>query len=46
MTFDTYRAAKNSLHEFTPALRAAHAIVRYYSTTHQRYRYARVYGRA
>jgi len=45
MTFESYQAAKASLREFSPTLRDAHTIVRFYSKTHQRYRYARVYGR-
>lgn len=46
MAFNTYREAKNSLREFSPAYRAAHTIVRFYSTTHACYRYTRVFGKA
>lgn len=46
MTYTTRRAAIASLREFTPAYRAAHHVVRYWSETYSAYRYARVFGRA
>ena len=43
MAWDTYRAALHSLREFSPAVRARHTIVRFWSTSHGRYRYSRVF---
>ena len=45
MAWDTYKAAKASLREFSPTLRAAHRIVRFWSTTQQRWRFCRVLGK-
>jgi hypothetical protein len=42
MIFTTRNAAVRSLREFSPALRAAHMIVRFYSQQDQAYRYTRV----
>ncbi len=44
MAFDSYRAAKASLREFSPEVRARHTIVRFWSTTFGRYRYSRVFA--
>jgi hypothetical protein len=42
MSYATKQAAINSLREFSPQLRKAHQIVRFYSEKYQAYRYARV----
>jgi hypothetical protein len=42
MAFDTHAQAIASLREFATYLRAAHKIVKFWSTTHGRYRYCRV----
>ena len=42
MVWDSYKAAKASLREFTPWLREAHTIVRFWSTTKNAWRYTRV----
>lgn len=40
--YHTYKAAKASLQEFTPWLRKAHTIVRFYSNQDGCYKYCRV----
>ena len=42
MSYKTYRAAVKSLREFTPFMRGAHDIVKFWSDTHNAFRYARV----
>lgn len=42
MSFATKSQALASLREFSPALRAAHKIVRFYSETFGAFRFARV----
>jgi hypothetical protein len=42
MSFATKAEALASLREFSPALRAAHQIVRFYSETHGAFRFSRV----
>ena len=44
MIFATRATALASLREFSPAYRKAHRIVRFFSTTHNAYRYCRVFG--
>ena len=46
MSYQTRRAAVASLREFSPWLREAHTIVRFWSTTHNAWRYCRVLGAA
>lgn len=46
MAWDTYKQAKDSLREFSPEVRDRHTIVKFWSTTHGRFRYCRVYGKA
>lgn len=43
MVFDTHRTALASLREFAPWMRARHKIVRFWSHTHNRYRYTRIF---
>lgn len=42
MSFATRRLAIASFREFSPWLREAHIVVRFWSTTHNAYRYSRV----
>lgn len=42
MSYKTYRQAVNSLREFTPYMRDAHDIVKFWSNTYNAFRYARV----
>ncbi len=42
MVWKTRRDAKFSLHEFTPRLRAAHDIVKFWSTKDNAWRWTRV----
>lgn len=44
MIFDSRQAAERSLREFSPLTRARHKIVGFYSTSHNRMRYARVFA--
>lgn len=42
MVFDTYKEAVASMRNFTPSMRAAHKIVKFWSSTTGRYRFTRV----
>lgn len=42
MAYDTYLQALKSLREFAPYIRKAHRIVKFWSTTHGKFRYCRV----
>jgi hypothetical protein len=42
MSYPTLQGARASLREFAPVLRRAHRIVRFWSSTHAAWRYARV----
>lgn len=44
MTFETYRAAKASLREFSFFMRRRHRIVKFYSDHHGAFRFARILG--
>lgn len=41
MVYKTYKAARNSLLEFTPGLRKRHRIIKFWSSQDNAYRYAR-----
>lgn len=43
MIWNTRTAALASLREFSPTARARHTVVRFWSTTHNRWRYCRVF---
>ena len=46
MSYATRAAALASLREFSPPVRAAHHIVKFWSATHSAYRHARIFGKA